>query len=39
MRIFSSEAMKYDSFTFLRDGLLLTCGEGVEDILVYLMEF
>ena len=23
----------------LRDGSLITCGEGVEDILIYLMEF
>ena len=23
----------------VRDGSLITCGEGVEDILIYLMEF
>ena len=23
----------------IRDGSLITCGEGVEDILIYLMEF
>ena len=25
-------------FLYVRDGSLITCGEGVEDILIYLME-
>ena len=33
----SSSGLK--TFPSFRDGSLITCGEGVEDILIYLMEF